>query len=420
MKFSIITPEHTRDNIPFLLELYESITDQIYTNWEWVLYLNNNITLADIPPIIQEDEKVKIFEDTTERLEVGYFKNKAFHLGTGEILVEVDHDDIITPDCLQELYKVYVKKPQVGFVYSDAATYNMNEEFIPYDPGNGWTYRKLKWREKELIAMNSFPPTSHSMAYIWYAPDHVRSWRKEVYHKVGGHNEELSICDDQDLLARTYLETDFYHIDKVLYIYRITGKNTWLERCDNIQQTTLDVFEMYVRALAERDSQKKGLLNIDIGGGLNPYGDYKTVDLREHADFVADLNDGIPLEDNSVGVLNAHHILEHLKDPIKSMREIHRVLCHGGWAFIEVPSTEGKGAFQDPTHITFWNDNSFLYYTDRDFATFIDNTDIRFQEVKKINYYPNEQMKALDCLITCVVLIAIKNDEQRFPGLLKI
>ena len=420
MKFSIITPEHTRDNIPFLLELYESITDQIYTNWEWILYLNNNITLADIPPIIQEDEKVKIFEDTAERLEVGYFKNKAFHLGTGEILVEVDHDDIITPDCLQELYKVYVKKPQVGFVYSDAATYNMNEEFIPYDPGNGWTYRKLKWREEELIAMNSFPPTSHSMAYIWYAPDHVRSWRKEVYHKVGGHNQELSICDDQDLLARTYLETDFYHIDKVLYIYRITGKNTWLERCDNIQQTTLDVFEMYVRELAERDSQKKGLLNIDIGGGLNPYGDYKTVDLREHADFVADLNDGIPLEDNSVGVLNAHHILEHLKDPIKSMREIHRVLCHGGWAFIEVPSTEGKGAFQDPTHITFWNDNSFLYYTDRDFATFIDNTDIRFQEVKKINYYPNEQMKALDCLITCVVLIAIKNDEERFPGLLKI
>ena len=105
------------------------------------------------------------------------------------------HDDIITPDCLQELYKVYVKKPQVGFVYSDAATYNMNDEFIPYDPGNGWTHRKLKWRDEELISMDSFPPTSHSLAYIWYAPDHVRSWRKEVYHKVGGHNEELSICD---------------------------------------------------------------------------------------------------------------------------------------------------------------------------------------------------------------------------------
>ena len=95
-----------------------------------------------------------------------------------------------------------------------------------------------------------------------------------------------------------------------------------------------------------------------------------TID-QEGADITCDLNDGIPLPDNSVGVINASHVIEHLRDPIKTMREIHRVLAHGGWAFIEVPSTDGRGAWQDPTHVSFWNEHSFWYYTNKSKAEFI-------------------------------------------------
>ena len=34
----------------------------------------------------------------------------------------------------------------------------------------------------------------------------------------------------------------------------------------------------------------------------------------------------------------------------------------GGKAEIAVPTTDGSGAFQDPTHVSFWNRRSFLYY----------------------------------------------------------
>lgn len=420
MKFSIITPEHQKSNIPFLVELYDSILDQTYTNWEWVLYLNNDCKLSDIPEIIKNNPKVSIYEDSSDRKEVGFMKHKAFHLGTGDVLVEVDHDDIITPNCLEELYKAYSKDVEVGFVYSDNATYKMNGEFLPYSREHGWDYEIFKWKNKDLIAMKSFQPSSHSLGYIWYAPDHVRTWKKDIYHNIGGHNPELSICDDQDLMARTYVATKMKKIDKVLYIYRVTGNNTWLERNSDIQQLTRNMFDAHIRSLAEKDADLKGLKKIDLGGGINPYPGYETVDLRKTADIIADLNEGIPLPDNSVGVVNAHHILEHLKDPIKSMREIHRVLCHGGWAFIEVPSTEGKGAFQDPTHVSFWNDNSFLYYTDKNMAAFIENEDIRFQQYKLTNYYPNKRMKDLNVLVTCAVLVAIKQDSPRFPGLLNI
>ena len=419
IKFSIITPEHDPGNIPFLLELYESILVQNYRNWEWVLYLNNKCTVEHIPNSIKSHPQVKIFRQDNDNKNVGYIKNRAFHLGTGDVLVEVDHDDILTPDCLEELAKAYVD-PTVGFVYSNDAIRHMKDEFVPYDPAYGWTHKKFEWNGQELVAMDSFPPSSQSLSYIWYAPDHVRSWRREVYQELGGHNVELSICDDHELMLRTYLHTRMYHINKVLYVYRITGDNTWLERNESIQKKTVELFNEYAQRLAERDADIRGLLKIDIGGGLNPYPGYVTVDSRKHADYVCDLNDGIPLPDNSVGVLNASHILEHLHDKTKIMSEIHRVLAHGGWAFIEVPSTDGRGAYQDPTHVSYWNENSFLYYTDKYLADFIDNNTIRFQEYRRETYYPNEWMKNMGVLVTTAWLVAVKDDSIRYPHLLKI
>jgi glycosyltransferase involved in cell wall biosynthesis len=419
MKFSLITPEHDPKNITFLLELYESILSQTYDNWEWVLYLNNKCQIKDIPEIIKSNEKVKIIRTDSTNSKIGMIKNQAFFAGTGDILVEVDHDDILTENCLEELYKAY-QDESIGFVYSDDAILHMKDEFIPFQAEHGWTYKSFNWKGKELISMNSFKPTSQALSYIWYAPDHVRSWRKCVYHELGGHNVELSVCDDHELCIRTYLHTKMFHIPKVLYIYRITGENTWLARNQEIQTKTVDLCKEYAQRLAERDADLNGLLKVDIGGGLNPYPNYFSIDLRSDANLIYNLNNGIPLEDNSVGVLNASHIIEHLYDKTKIISEIYRVLAPGGWAFIEVPSTDGRGAFQDPTHVSYWNENSFLYYTDAYLANFIDNTTIRFQEYRRETHFPNEWLKSMNVCVTTAWLVAIKPDMERLPGILKI
>ena len=46
-KFSIITPAHK--NTPYHKELYDSILAQTYTNWEWILWLNNDIKRDLLP-----------------------------------------------------------------------------------------------------------------------------------------------------------------------------------------------------------------------------------------------------------------------------------------------------------------------------------------------------------------------------------
>ena len=419
MKFSIITPEHDVKNLPFLIELFESIKAQTYTDWEWVLYLNNGMSSEFIPDEIKEHPKVSIHNQIEHNKFIGHIKNRAFKCGTGDILVEVDHDDMITPDCLQELCYAF-QDQDVGFVYSDNAVLHMEDNFIPYNPVFGWTYGKYNWKGKDLIAMNSWEPTSHALGYIWFSPDHVRAWRSSEYHRIGGYDENYEYCDDHDLCMRTFLNMKMFRIPKVLYIYRITGVNNSLTTKNaEIQVKTKELFKERIRILAEKEAKDRGLLCVDIGGGINPYPGYKTVDIRTTADYVADLNDGIPLPDNSVFVLNASHILEHLHDKTKIMSEIHRVLAHGGWAFIDVPSTDGRGAFQDPTHVSYWNENSFLYYTDAYLAQFIDNTTIRFQEYRRETYYPNEWMKNMHSYVTTAWLVAIK-DGPRYPGILRI
>lgn len=88
------------------------------------------------------------------------------------------------------------------------------------------------------------------------------------------------------------------------------------------------MFHQYGQQLAERDSELNDLVKVDLGGGLFSKPGYINIDV-ENADIIHDLNEGIPLPDNSVGVINANHVLAHLKDPIKTMSEIYRVLCDG-------------------------------------------------------------------------------------------
>lgn len=78
---------------------------------------------------------------------------------------------------------------------------------------------------------------------------------------------------------------------------------------------------------------------------------------------VCDLNKAPwPWANSSVQYIRAHDIIEHLINKIQTMNECHRILTPGGTIDIVVPTTGGTGAFQDPTHVSYWNERSFLYY----------------------------------------------------------
>jgi len=382
MKISIITPTN---NVSFLKELEKSILQNSYQNWEWIILLNNGAKYT------AKDERIKIFRSTNTQhpSSVGALKKEACGLASGEVIVEVDHDDMLTPDCLEEVANAF-SDPEIGFVYSDNA--KLADDFIPYNPAYGWKHKKFNWQDKELTAMCSQPLYPGRLGYIWFAPDHIRAWRKAVYDSVGGHDPEMKICDDLDLMHKLYMVTKFHHIDKVLYIYRIHGQNTWLERNEAIQEKTHFLYNRDIRMLASRFSEINNLLKIDLCGAFDKPEGFISIDI-EGGDITADLNKGIPLPDGSCGVVRAHDALEHIFDKRHIMKEIHRVLAPGGILLSMTPSTDGRGAFQDPTHVSFWNENSFWYWTRPQQAQYIRNTKHLFRECSLFTYFPSEWHK---------------------------
>ena len=152
-KFSIFTGEHDPENIPFLLELYDSILSQTYTNWEWIILTNNGCWPKNIPELIRNNNKVSVIDYRGPSKNIGRIKKQACMHCTGDILVEVDHDDLITSNCLEELNQAY-QDLEVGFVYSKDAMYDIKNDFVPFNKNSGWTHDKYSFRGRDLWVMN--------------------------------------------------------------------------------------------------------------------------------------------------------------------------------------------------------------------------------------------------------------------------
>jgi glycosyltransferase involved in cell wall biosynthesis len=402
LRISIFTPTH---DPKYLHEVYGSIKGQDF--FEWVVLYNNGAV-----PVGFTDPRVKeVITDATV-LGVGRCKRVACDNCTGDILVELDHDDLLAPDAIEEIRNAFIEDWEVGFVYSNALMARMDGgAHERFNQDHGWEYRRTNFRGRLLDQPIAFEATPASVSRIWYAPDHVRAFSKEIYDHVGGYDSELEVLDDQDLMCRMYQLTKFRHIDKGLYVYRVHGDNTWLNRNQQIQEGVWPLYDKYIEPMALKWADDCGLLKLDLGGRLNRQSRYISVDLKD-ADQNCDLNGEWPFADGSVGVVRAFDVFEHLKDPLHTMKELHRILAPGGYAFIQVPSTDGRGAFQDPTHVSFWNENSFLYYTDRNWSQYID-TPVRFQAMRLYTAGKNEQQ-------VCWTVAHLVKVADGLPGVIRI
>ena len=119
-------------------------------------------------------------------------------------------------------------------------------------------------------------------------------------------------------------------------------------------------------------NQKKNKLPLDyrnvklnLGGGEKVLRGFLNIDVisLNGVDLVWDLNQGIPLADNSVKEVYAGHVLEHLNDTVKIMEEIYRVCKNGSLVKIKVPYFKSIGAFKDPTHKSFFTEETFRYFS---------------------------------------------------------
>ena len=107
---------------------------------------------------------------------------------------------------------------------------------------------------------------------------------------------------------------------------------------------------------------------LNLGCGRKPLPGWVNLDSvkLEGVDVVADLDDcrrtPLPFADDTFDEFAGSHVIEHLRDPLAFMQELHRVARPGANAVFRLPYGSSDDAYEDPTHVRQYFLGSFHYF----------------------------------------------------------
>lgn len=250
-----------------ILRAYNSLRGQRYQEWEWVVYDDSTEqeTIEILRSLADHDCRVRVYRGKSHSGVIGDVKRRAFTLAEGEILVELDHDDELTNDCLELLVDAFSANPECGFAYTECAEVEADGSPIRYGETFAFGFGSYRpypymYQSRPLLVTNYPPINVKTLSHIVGVPNHVRAWTREAYHKTGGHNPDLFVCDDYELLIRTFLTTRMLHIRHLGYIqHRVGGKsNTHQIRNAEIQRQVAIFSNAYARDIESRAQELLG------------------------------------------------------------------------------------------------------------------------------------------------------------------
>lgn len=405
---SVYTPSNDFRWLPAAWESIKSQADGL--DIEWVIVPNGKTRNMGLS--FASDPRIKVVPAPSGLGGVGALKMFAVEQCSGDVFVELDHDDELMPGCLEAIAEAMAgggKKFFCSSTFESKAdgTHNLYKEYW------GWKHAQC-----DLGPYNvAFDPTPRSLCEIFYTPNHVRAWSREAYESAGGYDATMPLCDDQDLIIRTYLDgADFIVDQRALYHQRGHGENTQIKRNAEIQTKQAEIRDKYLHSLIKEWCRRENLSMLDFGGAFGCPKEFTPVDIRPiDGGIQFDLSTTpLPFETHSVGFIRACDFLEHIPigRVVPLINEIHRILAPGGFFYSMTPSTDGRGAWQDPTHVSGWNSNSWFYYCEENQAKYVPEITARFQKVGMLNFYPTAWHKQHCIVYTEATLSALHGQRQ--------
>jgi len=199
---SIIVPVfNPQEN--YLRAALESVINQTYQHWELCL-ADDASTHPHVQLILKEyaqkDSRIKIvFRE--ENGHISRASNSALELATGEFIALLDHDDLLTPDALEEVVKLLNQHPVADMIYSDEDKIDDHNQLTEPNYKSEWC-----------------PDSFLSRMYTC----HLGVYRRSLINEMGGFRVGFEGSQDYDLVLRLTEKTDkIFHIPKILYHWRI-------------------------------------------------------------------------------------------------------------------------------------------------------------------------------------------------------
>lgn len=211
MKFSVLIAHY--NNAEYFKDCFASLKAQSFSDFEVIIVddCSEESEIQSIKKIINSDSRFKLFINE-ENKGVGFTKRKCVELSCGEICGFLDPDDALTPDAIEESIKAYQDSEIV-------ATYS---QFYVCD-GNLKPQKYFDFTRKIKNGNSKFFNIRFEVAHFF-------TFKRAIYLKTNGINENITSSVDQDLYLKMYDLGNFFFIKKPLYLYRIHEKGVSQEK----------------------------------------------------------------------------------------------------------------------------------------------------------------------------------------------
>ena len=237
---------------PFL-----SLKEQTYSNWEWIIVDDSDDggeTFRMLRKLAKKDHRIQVFKPWEHSGMIGRLKNWACSLGRGQFLVELDHDDALTDYSLDYVVKGFQQFAEVGFLYTDCA--EIYEDGTNFTYREGWAlgygcYTDVEYKGKIYKSGSGGNINAKTIRHIISSPNHIRAWKKPFYDSIGGHNKDLHVADDYELMVRTFLKTRIVRVPKLCYL-QYKGNSAQEKRNKDIQRHVSSIRNHYDKLIHDR------------------------------------------------------------------------------------------------------------------------------------------------------------------------
>ncbi len=239
MKVSIIMCSY--NSAEYVVKAIQSILDQTYKNWELIISDDKSTddSAEAIKPFLS-DPRIILH---VQKNNLGYVKNKnsALKRATGDLVTQLDSDDLCPKDRIEKQVNVFIKNPEIKICGTDFRPVGVDDEPIRVID---FTVNKEKYEKDFLIE-------KPQIEYPFWFPGLM--WRRELFDEIGYFPEYFSgiYGDDHYWTFKANQKYPIYFVKDCLYDYRINPNSITNVLDDPRKLIAQDVIKELYRLITE-------------------------------------------------------------------------------------------------------------------------------------------------------------------------
>lgn len=220
--FSIICP--TYNNEAYIEQTCKAVKEQTFRDFEFILVndFSTDKTAEIAQNYFKDDPRFKLINNE-QNLGVAKSRNVGIDNAEGRFIVFLDHDDLLSQNCLEELYKCIRNKP-------DFNVYSLWHNKVSSDGLHTWMHRAPPVPNQLYGVIGNAPPQHY---FVWN-----KIFRREFLNKYGIRFVEVegdTYDEDFMFVYAVNMFTAYTYVESVkpLYFHRVHDNELGWTRTDN-------------------------------------------------------------------------------------------------------------------------------------------------------------------------------------------